>query len=151
MPDRNLFTNIRDKYLRGVVLKMKLTDDRVKQSAVIGLVILGLMGIYVIGAPLLGNLISIGPKEYDLDSFAQRLTEKGAVMYGLGTCSHCNEQKELFGDSFQYINYVECSIEQSVCREKGIEYVPAWEVNGEIVVGKHTLEELSEMYDCPLE
>ncbi|MEI8253857.1 MAG: hypothetical protein WCG25_09235 [bacterium] len=36
-------------------------------------------------------------------------------MYGTETCSHCIAQKELFGDSFKYINYIDCVKDPNSC------------------------------------
>lgn len=83
-----------------------------------------------------------------LDSFAKCLTEKGVVMYGTYWCSHCKAEKERFGDSFKYINYVECSEETEKCELKGIEGVPAWEINGVIYEGEQGLQKLSELSGC---
>ena len=51
----------------------------------------------------------------NLDSFAQCLTKAGVTMYGLETCSHCQQQKAMFGTSFQYITYVDCAKEPTRC------------------------------------
>ncbi len=61
-----------------------------------------------------------------LNAFAQCLNTKGAKMYGAFWCPHCAEQKEMFGSSFQYVNYVECGIKGSralaqVCTDAGIQ------------------------------
>jgi len=42
------------------------------------------------------------------DSFAACVTASGWRMYGLSTCSHCIEQKALFGDSFRLIVNTDC-------------------------------------------
>ena len=42
------------------------------------------------------------------DTFAQCLTENEAVMYGTDWCSYCQNQKSLFGNSFNNIAYVNC-------------------------------------------
>src|ERR1700756_4791741 len=44
------------------------------------------------------------------DDFARCISAKGAKMYGAFWCPHCEEQKEQFGSSFQYVNYVECGV-----------------------------------------
>lgn len=63
----------------------------------------------------------------NLDEFAQCLTTKWAVMYGSKTCPHCLKQKAMFGDSFQYITYVECTQEAERCgNELEWNSVPAW-------------------------
>lgn len=67
-------------------------------------------------------------QEQNLDEFAKCLTDKDFVMYGAVWCSHCKEQKNMFGSSFQYINYVECPDNINLCKEKGVDGVPAWEI-----------------------
>jgi glutaredoxin-related protein len=53
-------------------------------------------------------------------------------LYGSKICPHCLKQKELFGDSFQYINYVECTEEYKRCAD--LRGVPAREfADGNIV------------------
>lgn len=36
-------------------------------------------------------------------------------MYGSVNCPHCQKQKAMFGDSFQYVTYVECMEEAERC------------------------------------
>jgi len=101
-------------------------------------------------------LTACGPAEEDprLTEIAQCLTEKGATMYGAVWCSHCNNQKEAFGPSFQYIDYFECdantNLEQAkVCVEKNIETVPMWEfADGTRKNGYHDPEALAEFVGC---
>ncbi len=38
-----------------------------------------------------------------LDDFAKCLSEKGVTMYGAAWCSHCQNTKKTFGQSFQYV------------------------------------------------
>jgi hypothetical protein len=64
----------------------------------------------------------------DKDAFAKCLTEKGWTMYGAEWCGHCKDQKALFGDSFQYIKYVECPNNTQLCLDKGINGYPTWRV-----------------------
>jgi len=89
-----------------------------------------------------------GPGQYD--AFAKCLTQKGAAMYGLKTCSHCADQKAMFGNSFQYVTYVECSEQQALCNAKGVTAVPSWEINGKIEVGVKPLADLSTEIGCAL-
>lgn len=66
------------------------------------------------------------------DKFARCISDKGAVMYGLFWCSHCQQQKELFGDSFQYVKYVECATKENPraitpeCKAQDIKHTPTW-------------------------
>jgi hypothetical protein len=70
--------------------------------------------------------LSSCPLTVDMDSFAKCVTEKGFVLYGAESCSHCKAQKELFGESFQYIKYVECPDNIQFCLDKGINGYPTW-------------------------
>ena len=91
-----------------------------------------------------------------LDSFARCLADKQAQMYGLYWCTHCAEQKELFGSSFKHIPYIECGIkgsraEEPVCAQAGVKEFPAWQfANGERHTGVLSLQALSEKSGCRL-
>jgi hypothetical protein len=91
-----------------------------------------------------------------LDGFAKCLTEKKAVMYGALTCSHCADQKELFGESFQYVTYVECMVpethkETEQCKSVGIKHTPTWIFgDGTRLEGTIQLDKLSQQTGCKL-
>jgi hypothetical protein len=97
-------------------------------------------------------------KPANLDGFARCLGEKKSVMYGAFYCDHCKEQKDLFGDSAQYLPYVECvekgtRKETEQCKALGIRRTPTWifEHSGERVDGKVlSLQELSQKTGCKL-
>ena len=84
------------------------------------------------------------------DDFAKCLTSKGVVMYGSQYCSHCANQEKMFGDSFRYVTYVECSSQLELCNEKGITGTPTWIINGQTYPGEQSLQRLSELSGCPL-
>jgi glutaredoxin len=92
---------------------------------------------------------SKGPGEYD--SFAQCLYEKDAVMYGTEWCSHCQNQKKMFGKSFQYINYVDCDKYSNECLKNGIKGYPTWIINEEKYTGEQPLQRLASLTECKLE
>ena len=115
----------------------------------------------------LGGLVFIGvlflsfnfsPEKVNQDALAQCLTEKGAVMYGSFTCGHCLAQKKMFGDSFRYVNYVEChprgpNSQYQLCSQKAIQGTPTWTLEREGVelkryVGFLSLEELKQFGGC---
>ena len=86
-----------------------------------------------------------------LDNFAQCLTDRGLVMYGAEWCPHCQNQKKAFGESFRYINYVECPQDPKRCLVAGIEGYPTWMMtNSEKLIGEQKLVDLSRASDCPL-
>jgi hypothetical protein len=89
------------------------------------------------------NKEPIGPGQYD--EFAQYLTEQGVIMYGTEWCSHCKNNKALFGNSFQYINFVDCDYDRDACIEAGISGYPTWDVNGKNYPGEQSLERLAQL------
>ncbi len=85
----------------------------------------------------------------EVEKLALCLKEKGAVMYGTYWCPHCKKQKEMFGEAFKYINYVECTEVPQKCEEAGIYGVPTWIFkNGTKLEGIQTLEKLKEVSGC---
>ena len=83
----------------------------------------------------------LAPGQYD--EFAQYLTEQGAIMYGTEWCPHCKNQKALFGNSFQYINYIDCDKESNICDAAEVKGFPTWEIDGRLYPGEQSFEELS--------
>lgn len=72
-------------------------------------------------------------------------------MYGAYWCPHCQAQKKLFGDSFQYVPYVECTQQTDLCLEKKIEGYPTWIASDSArFPGQLTLEKISEITQCAL-
>lgn len=87
-----------------------------------------------------------------MDSFVKCLAEKKLVMYGAYWCPHCQAQKKLFGDSVQYLSYVECTQETALCLEKKIEGYPTWiDALGNRFSGEQSLQKLSEITQCKLD
>lgn len=86
-----------------------------------------------------------------LDAFAQCLREKGATMYGTYWCPHCQNEKKAFGNSFQYVPYVECSAEPQRCLDANVQSYPTWIFpDSRRFEGEQGLEKLSEESGCPL-
>ena len=90
-----------------------------------------------------------------LEDFAKCLTNNGVKMYGAFWCSHCKEQKEMFGDFIRYINYIECdangkSARPEECAKAKIESYPTWIIDNQKYSGVKTLEELSKLTGCKI-
>ena len=84
----------------------------------------------------------------EFDALAQCLTEQGVTMYGTEWCSHCKAQKETFGSSFQYIDYIDCDNNRDACVEAGVEGYPTWSINGKNYPGEQPLERLASLAGC---
>ena len=91
------------------------------------------------------------------DNFASCLTENDVKMYGAYWCPHCANQKDMFGTSFDYVNYVECSLPNragttQICQDEGIKIYPTWEfADGSRTEGVMALEKLSRLSGCSME
>lgn len=92
------------------------------------------------------------------DALAGCLSDKGVKMYGAWWCPHCKNQKDMFGKSFKYINYVECAVPDSrqeqtrECQDAGIEGYPTWVFpDGRIVQGEVKPEKFSDITNCPVQ
>ena len=86
------------------------------------------------------------------DEFARCLSSKGAIMYGAYWCPHCQNEKKAFGDSFRFVDYVECTQETKKCLAEKINGYPTWTFpDGRRFEGELGLEKLSELSGCLLE
>jgi hypothetical protein len=97
-------------------------------------------------------------RAHKYDKFAQCLSAKHAMMYGLFYCPHCAEQKEMFGESFHYVHYVECALKgppapelAPQCKAAGVNLFPSWQFGADPPKeGVLSLEELSQKSGCSL-
>jgi hypothetical protein len=100
---------------------------------------------------------TLGPADSFQTGLAMYMADHGAVMYGSYKCPHCNQQKQMFGEAFRYIKYVECNpkgenANPSLCFAKGVMNYPTWEIDGKFYEGAMTLEQISRItgYDGSL-
>lgn len=95
-------------------------------------------------------------KNHKYDSFAKCLGAHQAKMYGLYWCPHCQDQKQMFGESFHYVPYVECAIRGSrelapACKIAGVKLFPSWQFGADSPKeGVLSLEALSDKTGCSL-
>jgi thiol-disulfide isomerase/thioredoxin len=84
-----------------------------------------------------------------LDDFAQCLTDNGAIFYGTEWCPHCKNQKAMFGNSMQKVNYIDCDKNKAKCQEAGITGYPTWKfADGSSLSGTQFLSTLAEKTGC---
>jgi len=80
------------------------------------------------------------------DDFAKYLTSEGIAMAGTEWCPHCKDQKALFGDSFQYVDYRDCDKVRDWCVAQGVEGYPTWIFpDGQLYTGIRTIEQLKSL------
>lgn len=84
------------------------------------------------------------------EALAKDLKVKGMILYGAYWCPHCKDQKALFGDAAQFLDYVECDAKgpnanPDECVARGIEGYPTWIYQGQKYSGTQSLEKLAEI------
>jgi glutaredoxin len=110
-----------------------------------------ILGIVIVIGVAYSSISGYFVKTNNLDDFAKCLKSKGATMYGAEWCPHCQEQKKMFGDSFKYVNYVECPENQVLCEQMGVTGYPTWIINGVSYPGAQSLEKLKELTGCTVQ
>ena len=83
-------------------------------------------------------------------ALAKHLKKIGAVFYGTYWCPSCSWQKNLFGDTFTEVQYVECdprgnNPQPELCNSFGVTAYPTWQINGKSYVGGYYLSDLAEI------
>ena len=117
---------------------------------------LGTIGLVLVPL-IIYAVVSSSRSGGNYDQLAQCLTDEGAKMYGAYWCSHCQNQKRLFGKSWSKINYIECSLpdgqtQTQVCQEAGINSYPTWEfADSSRIEGEASLNALTEKTGCSAE
>ena len=82
---------------------------------------------------------------------AKYLKDNGVVKYSAYWCPNCLNQSELFGkQAYRELNVVECArdginSQTQLFIDKKIKGFPMWEINGTLILGVLSLEELSKL------
>lgn len=115
-----------------------------------------IIGIIFLVISSLVCLYMVSSRPNKLDQFAKCLGEKGAKFYGAFWCSHCQNQKKLFGTAEKHLPYIECSTpdgnsQLDVCKQKNIQGYPTWFFADESSKsGELSLQDLSDKTNCSL-
>jgi hypothetical protein len=113
-----------------------------------------LLVFIILGVSFAGFSINAKKTSGQYDEFAKCLTINDVKMFGAYWCPHCESQKDMFGDSFKNVDYVECSLPNragvtQICRQEGIQSYPTWEFSGgERVNGVMSLNDLAARSGC---
>ncbi|KAF3321143.1 thiol-disulfide oxidoreductase LTO1 [Carex littledalei] len=133
------------------------------QLAVAGVVIASLTSTYSSIVPQSQSAEEFTLERYETEitkestpftiALAKHLQSIGAKMYGAFWCSHCHEQKEMFGkEAMKILDYVECfpngagkgrtmSLD---CALVGIEGFPTWVIKDQVLSGEQDLSTLAD-------
>lgn len=85
-------------------------------------------------------------QEIDKDT-AECIASKSTLYIRAG-CPYCDEQKEIFGESVEYLNIIDCMEEPAACTTEAIAVVPTWVIDGEKIVGVQSIAKLKELTGC---
>ena len=83
-------------------------------------------------------------------ALVKHLVAKGVKFYGAFWCSHCQNQKSLFGaTAATKLPYIECdkngeNSQRELCRKKDIRTFPTWVIDGEYIEGTRDLQEIAQ-------
>jgi len=77
-----------------------------------------------------------------LDSFAQCLTDKGAIMYGATFCQYSHAQKGLFGNSVKFLDVRDFS------KDPNVRVTPTWLINGQYYENVQSFDRLATVTGC---
>lgn len=140
------------------------------QLATAGVVVAALSSSYMMVSPQVSRSseVSLEPFETEITnqssplaiSLAKHLHSIGARMYGAFWCSHCIEQKQMFGqEAAKILDYVECFPEgagkgrkiAALCAAAGVEGFPTWTIKDKVLSGEQELSALAEASGFVLE
>jgi len=115
-----------------------------------------LVAAMAVGVLIAGSASTAGAWGQRLDDFAKCITDGGATFYGTYWCPQCDRQREAFGRSDRYLNYVECASRDSdeakrECKRADIKSYPTWEFgDGTRATGFQSLRRLADRTGCEL-
>ena len=104
------------------------------------------ISILVIIAVVIIAIILINRTPADIEKETAQCIGENSVLYIQTGCHACATQEELFGDNFQYLNVIDCWIEEEKCSD--IVRVPTWIINEEQILGVQSIEKLKELTGC---
>lgn len=111
--------------------------------------ILIIVGLVFIGI-LIINYKKNGPNDLEsLEETAKCIGNRSTLYIQLG-CHACEIQEEKFGDSFKYLNVIDCYKQENrqECIDKPIRATPTWFIKGEEYLGVQSIDKLKELTNC---
>jgi len=104
--------------------------------------------IIIIAVILLAYYI-INKDTNNLDEELAKCIGQNSVLYVQPGCSHCENQKRLFGDNIKHINQFLCNQDNwKTCSDLGITATPTWRIKDKNYRGTHSIETLKKLTGC---
>ena len=97
---------------------------------------------------ILALFVVSGCATQEIDKATAECIASKSTLYVRTGCPYCEEQKNLFGESVEYLNVIDCMEEPAVCATEAIAVVPTWVIDGEKIVGVQSIAKLKELTGC---
>ncbi len=78
---------------------------------------------------------------------AKCIGENSELYIQLG-CHACQIQEDMFGDSYENLNVIDCFYDQQECIDRGIKATPTWIIKNQTYVGVQDISTLKELTGC---
>ena len=101
--------------------------------------------LIIFGVVILAAFLITSKGEETSNEVAKCIGENSVLYTQLG-CSACKAQEDLFGESYQNLNVIDCFYEREKCSE--ITATPTWIIKNEKYVGVQSIEKLQELTGC---
>ena len=102
--------------------------------------------IIIIGVIVLALVIIFVPKT-SADAELAKCIGNNSKLYTITGCIHCEQQKELFGNNFQYLNITNGNSWEELAKYNVTE-TPTWEINGSRYYGVQDINTLKKLTGC---
>ena len=102
--------------------------------------------IIIVLAVIILAVIVLSRSHPDISEETAKCIGENSLLYTQKGCHACEYQKDLFGENYQYLNIIDCWLEQEMCL--GIKGTPTWSINGQKYLGAKSIEELKELTGC---
>ena len=96
---------------------------------------------------IIGILMRKSNGETPERELAECIGSKSELYIQLG-CSACKLQEDVFGESYIYLDIIDCTQSPEKCSQAGITKTPTWIIDNEKYPGVRTLELLKEETGC---
>ncbi len=86
---------------------------------------------------------------WDLASLAQCINANNLRMYWTEWCGHCQNQKRMFGDAFEFIDFIDCDQNRGTCQSAWVRGYPTWiDDNNNLYPWTQNVERLAQIAWC---
>ncbi len=101
--------------------------------------------VVIVAVIILAIIIMNKPTPETSKEIAECIGKNSKLYVQLG-CHGCAAQEELFGDSYQYLDIIDCWFERDKC--EGITGTPTWVIKGEHYEEVLSIKKLQEITGC---